>query len=1040
MRARTLFLTLTMVAAFIPMAANAAVPEPFIYQSRLIGMPSIYPNAPYGTIQTAVRAGNAPTLQVYVHSQVGPSAPALTADLSALGFSAAATTTGAWAGYGALYYPAYYYDFGPLTIGASISDGAKDIPLVATDVNGNVATATARIIVDNAPPTVALTNITFSTTSPRNGDTMYFSGHASGTGTRAAVSYVREELLDASGTLMRNTAAPRFPATVDYDQHTVNMALSNSLDGSFVEVPVTLWEANGEVPLAPAAFFRLRVGVYDEAGNIASTTITVPINAPLAPPDPCASTTCASNVLFLPGIEASRLYRPDGGGGDKKLWEPSLLDTLHDLYLTPEGKSVRTDVYTKAGDIIDETPVTGANIYKSFIAKMNGLVAAGTINAWEADPYDWRLSLDDILAHGKQVGTHISYLDATSTPYIIQELKRLAATSKTHKVTIVAHSNGGLVAKQLTELLGPDASTLIDKMIFVAVPQAGTPAAVAADLHGYGQAFGGGFAVSQATARTFASTSPMAYHLLPSARYFTQVDNPAVSFDSSLPDWIARYGATIHSQARLHTFLIDSYGRVASQTGDINQPIQLSGTLLSSAEAVHSDLDNWAPPAGVQLIQIAGWGVPTTVASLTYKKKDAGVSPEANFTVDGDGTVVVPSALWTSTTTGVANYWVDLKSYNTLLNRILGLRLKADHSSILEVPSLLAFITDNLLVRDSSILPQYISSSTPPTDSHDIRLRYALHSPLTLNLYDDQGRHTGVSTTTGQVEEQIPGTYYTEFGDVKYLFTDASTSAQVVMEGYAPGTFTFNVDQYSGDVLTASTTFKDIPTTASTTATLSIQSDITTLSPMKIDKNGDGIIDATLAPKLGGVVTLDTTPPEIQLTFSTSTRALAFIATDDSGTATIATSTVYPALKKNQKAYSGIATTTVTARDASSNTTALVYTEQLPSPAQRDTIMLQALVYNGATTTLSSAAVSYKWRINKDGLFSVFASRLNTASTTLESHYRPKKDKTIIMTKPQDLDDTDTDDNADTRPTKQTLPGMVVPYMMTGKGNLIINY
>ncbi|MFH1178513.1 MAG: hypothetical protein V1711_02205, partial [bacterium] len=42
------------------------------------------------------------------------------------------------------------------------------------------------------------------------------------------------------------------------------------------------------------------------------------------PPDPCDTPeACASNVLFLPGIEGSRLYEGNGcgKGGEEKLWE-----------------------------------------------------------------------------------------------------------------------------------------------------------------------------------------------------------------------------------------------------------------------------------------------------------------------------------------------------------------------------------------------------------------------------------------------------------------------------------------------------------------------------------------------------------------------------------------------------------------------------------------------------------------------------------------------------------------------------------------------
>jgi hypothetical protein len=575
-----------------------------------------------------------------------------------------------------------------------------------------------------------------------------------------------------------------------------------------------------------------------------------------APSSPAVCSECASNVLFLPGIEASRLYRPDGSG-EKKLWEPSRNDTLHDLYLSEEGVSLRGDVYTKVNGIIDEIPITGANIYKSFIARMNTLREDGVINDWTAGAYDWRLSLDDILSQGKQIGSHISYVDATTTPYLIQELRRLASTSKTGKVTIIAHSNGGLVAKRLTNILGSDASALIDTMIFVAVPQSGTPAAVAAGLHGYDQKMGAGPVtfVSQQTARTFASTTPMLYHLLPSARYFTQVDDPIITFDSSLSDWVTRYGSVIHSAENLHTFLTDSFGRVDSQTGDIDQPIQLLNSMVSSSESLHDDLDTWTAPNGIELIQIAGWGIPTTVSGLTYTKKNAGVKPEPTFTIDGDGTVVTPSALWTTDTAEVKNYWLDLQRYNKDNRIAAGFGLASfNHSRILEPGQMIDFIFDHIqgTVRNISEY-LYLSDEAPPSTGS--RLRYTLRSPLTLSLYDNQGRHTGVSTTTGLVEEQIPGTYYTEFGDVKYIFADPIASSRIIMDGYDTGTFTFQIDQYDGNAHTAGITFKDIPTSANTMVGLTVDGDITTVSNMLIDEDGDGATDTSITPRLNGEVT-----------------------------------------------------------------------------------------------------------------------------------------------------------------------------------------
>lgn len=619
------------------------------------------------------------------------------------------------------------------------------------------------------------------------------------------------------------------------------------------DVAFTCARCQGDIPAGSAHV--LWYGTID-AG--ASTMRTTPF-PPTSGPPPC-TLDCNSSVLFFPGIESSRLYRPDYAGGTDRLWEPGENDDVRDLFLDTNGDGLRDDVYAKVKDVLDETPI-GTNVYKSFIQSMDSLKSEGKISDWQPIVYDWRLSLDDILTHGNDIDGRIYYtgaLAATSTPYVIQELRRLAQTSRTGKVTIVAHSNGGLLAKRLTQVLGPEASELIDKLIFVAVPHAGTPQAVAAGLHGYKQQFGFGLVLSSGVARSFASTSPMFYNLLPSANYYTYVDDPVVSFDSTVPDWQGRYGSTIHSTELLRNFLTDSYGRADSEAGETDQPIQFRTDMYDAATTLHASLDAWVPPSGVSVTQIAGWGVPDTLKGITYTKKNAGVKPEPEFTVDGDGTVVAPSALWTN---GVQNYWIDLDSYNRArpITTVAG-KFPFNHASILETNAAKDFISD--LISDSpKPIADYTYLSTSAPSSSGQRLRYSLHSPLTLSMYDTLGNHTGVSTTTGQVEVGIPGTYYTEFGETKYIFTDASGPVQLFLDGYDTGTFTLNIDQLDGNTIVASTTFKDIPTTPETLASIDITSDIQTITALVLDKNGDGTPDVSLMPKLNDAVTFDETPP-----------------------------------------------------------------------------------------------------------------------------------------------------------------------------------
>ena len=795
---------------------------------------------------------------------------------------------------------------------------------------------------------------------------------------------------------------------------------------------------------------------------------TPPPPSPPAPPDPCANGGCVSNVLFLPGIEASRLHEDlpcANGVCETKLWEPGGDALASRLAHDTTGASVNADIYVKKSGVIDNAyiPIKG-NIYKSFIEQMNALVTAGTINEWEAVPYDWRLTPDQILANGAEISPgKISYLTATSSPYIIQELKRLAAVSKTHKVTIIAHSNGGLVTKALTEKLGSDAATYIDKIVFVAVPQAGTPQAIGALLHGYAQGLPSSFisyGLSSSAARTLATNMPMTYNLIPSATYFTHVDDPIVTFTDQpiLASFRARYGSLIHSQELLHTFLTDPWRLASSTTEGLNYPSVGNEPLLVAAETLHTMLDAWAPPAGIALYEIAGWGEKTlagidyyqgiamhcdsVVSILSGCTKTAKIDYRPRLVLDGDGTVVTPSALWTP---GAKRYWVDLKTY-AKDNRFTA-PLGRQHADILEVGELRAFLQNIITNNAGTNLPQYISTSTPTNQNSATELHFTLHSPLALNLYDDQGRHTGISTTTGELEENIPDSQYLKFGEVQFISAPTSLHTRLIMNGYAEGSFTLDAEEVSGETVVASTTFAGIPSSASATATMDMPAGgLANAGALVVDENSDGHLDITLQPKEGSTVVLDTVPPEIQVTFSTTTKSIAYIGTDDSGTAAITATTTYSALKKIQKEkekekdFHGVATTAVTARDEAGNTTVLTYVNSPADAERRDAATVTSIGYNGVAVKLGATAFQYKWNTNKKGEYTMFAAYLKTASSTIEAHYQPKKNVTLIMTKSQELDDREDDDSAEARAVRVKLPGLVIPGLQTEKGSVKIVY
>ncbi len=646
-----------------------------------------------------------------------------------------------------------------------------------------------------------------------------------------------------------------------------NFTFAISYAGAATPSDVTLWTNDGAIvsqyPLLTqgspvysmtSTFPKGRYGYHFEANGGAQR---FPASGELA------FTAGYSNVAFLPGLEASRLY--DAGGN--KLWEPYGDADAAVLSLDADGKSVRNDIYTK--DVIDNAyvPIIG-NVYKSFLEQLDEMKNTEHVIAdYSVMPYDWRLSLDDILTSGKKDGENISYLQSTSSPYIIQELRRLAESSDTGKVTVVAHSNGGLVAKALTNKLGLAGSKLLDQMIFVASPQAGTPKAIGAILHGFEQELPTtllAFGITPQAARELAKNMPSAYNLLPSAQYFTYTDDYVVTFATSsafLAPWVEKYGDIIHSSERLHNFLADQTR--ASSSPDLYYPIAGNPNLLNRAELLHATLDNWTPPEGVTLTEIAGWGE-ETISTIEYQEGVKGeydehgelkFSPSIQYDVkevlDGDGTVVVPSALWTP---GAGKYWVDLNDYNNTRPQSL-LHPDREHSSILEVPKLLDFI-QNLITRNGNPLPQYISATQPPNPESEKRLNFTLHSPLALDLYDDLGNHTGISTTTNTVEENIPGSRYNTFGELKYIRVLAGVPLHLSLRGYAAGSFTLDMKEFLGDTVTASATFAGIPSFVGTTAAIDIPNgNIASSSPLSVDENGDGIADFSLAPKLGEIIT-----------------------------------------------------------------------------------------------------------------------------------------------------------------------------------------
>lgn len=282
---------------------------------------------------------------------------------------------------------------------------------------------------------------------------------------------------------------------------------------------------------------------------------------------------CCSSVLFFPGLMGSRLY-VKSGGLENQLWEPNRNADVKKLYLNAAGESVLSGVYTK--DIINRTniafgtPYIDQSPYKGFSAFMDKLVKDKVINAWKAVPYDWRFAPDTLLEMN----------DTELENTIIS----LSQKSKTKKVTLLSHSNGGFVIKQLMiRLKSVGMEHFIDKIIFIAFPEYGTAQAITSLLFGHEQSIANGLILKTSIAKELGKNMPTAYTLLPSNAFFGKGEVVRLLTD------------VIASGAVLQTFL-SAYSHVNS-------------ALLQKSITLHEQLDSWISP--VPVYQLVGTGLPT---------------------------------------------------------------------------------------------------------------------------------------------------------------------------------------------------------------------------------------------------------------------------------------------------------------------------------------------------------------------------------------------------------------------------------------------
>jgi len=573
--------------------------------------------------------------------------------------------------------------------------------------------------------------------------------------------------------------------------------------------------------------------------------------------------SCCSSILFIPGLQGTRLYKDEKaiiGSSTNQLWEPNRNADVEKLYLNEFGSSTLSGIYSS--DIIGKA-YGFKDIYGKFESYLDFLKDNNKIKEWKAFGYDWRMPITEVVA-----GKNKSLVDIVSD---------LASSSNTGKVSIVAHSNGGLVTKYLVKVLEDQGkSGLIDKIVSVAVPYIGTPEAVFGLLHGYEQSIIGGTLLKESTARNLGKNMSSAYSLLPSRSYFSKTLLPTIAFASTTVKDInnGSYPKEIKSYEDQLAFIGDTKNiRTSPSVSDTSLPIKGNNNLLLASDILHGILDPYSWPVTISKWAIVGWNKGTG-SSLVYSndcKKDK-CSP--NFKVEdtlmGDGTVVLESATYNSGEV----LSVDLEKFSKQEDRDIA------HANILGASSTIA-VVDRILqnkedIKDQSLLDDIakipgVTIGKPNLISEPISLVLSTHSPVDLHVYDKKGRHIGFAPLpeqlAGQIEDDVmvfydndilggsmsrimesDGTYKTYIS----LPDDDGNKYDVFINGNDFGTFSYVVERNSGAKTLDRVEYRDIPVTplsvASTTISARDNEDaslprLDLLPPLKLDLDGNGSVD-----------------------------------------------------------------------------------------------------------------------------------------------------------------------------------------------------
>jgi pimeloyl-ACP methyl ester carboxylesterase len=569
---------------------------------------------------------------------------------------------------------------------------------------------------------------------------------------------------------------------------------------------------------------------------------------PPIPPQPTKTP-----LILIPGIGGSEFKTaeeinwsaPDGHGGifnhiypeGERVWvnqgeavKPGNDDYFDILRLKPDGITVEANL-----------ELTG-NLFDSYQDTINFFISNGyklneTLFTF---PYDWRKDL------------------ALTTPLLNQKVQEIKQQTNAQKVDIVAHSMGGLVARNY--IADSNKAQNIRKLIELGIPHLGSPDLLS-KLH-YGGCLKypfGPFCLSLAPTELKDVIQNMTggFQLSPTQTYFDFYNNSDLQHPYPFKD--------------------DRDMDANGVTGPLNYPqikflltnLGYNTSLFIPAETFHNIDNNYANTNGVDVTIIAGSGIATLgqiieknvpiFLGIKIPKKDT-------IMINGDNTVPLFSASLH-----------DPSQKLSLLGNAKLFYTKQNHGALVQTGPALDLVK-NILNDDSSI-PTNISTQLIPLKGKLI----SVHSPINLLIFDSLNNQTGI-TNNGEIINNIPGSEIEILDDTKFIWLPENGQYNITLKSTGYGIFDFKIRDFNNDINIGTTLYKDIPINPSSKAQLIFESDSSISPVMQIDQNGDGSFEKSITPtgQVSGNEYQDTQAPEIQASFNLQTKKLAITGVDES--------------------------------------------------------------------------------------------------------------------------------------------------------------